>query len=204
LNRRRAIEKSGEVAAMSELHAILSRFNYFNHPYISATLAVSCLLVGIFVFLKDKRSPTNQAFLFMAYTLFHWFFGDALAMLNYADFNRALFMTKIALSSVPLISFSYYYFYSVQFKKGKRLVNLMLAISIVEILYTGSQTIFGSMPLFCRMSGSTGRTCRGLLTLPYSICQNIFFFLFSPVIPLSGNIKKRSSRLKNDSIRRLP
>lgn len=106
-----------------------------NHPFLSGPAGLAVLLVGLYVFFKNPKSKVYQAFLYLCSALFLWFFGNAMSMIYYSDFDIALLWFKIGYIGVPFISTTYYHLCIEYLKKKKTLLKILYAITILEVVY---------------------------------------------------------------------
>ena len=120
---------------MQDLNDLLSSVHYLNHPLLSGLSALLILLMGIFVLSRDRKSELYRTFFWITLVMSIWFFGNALSMFYFNNFEYAFFWFKFGYTTVPLLSISYYHFYLAYFKKEKRILYSLYIIGILEIIY---------------------------------------------------------------------
>lgn len=120
---------------MEFLNNFLASVHYLNHPLLSGLSALSILLVGIFVLTKNSKSGLYRAFFGMTFILSVWFFGNALSMFYFDNFERVIFWFKFGYTSVSFLAVSYYIFYLAYFKKKNKIIYPLYIICLLEIFY---------------------------------------------------------------------
>lgn len=120
---------------MPHFKNLLANLHYLNHPLLSGLGALCVLSMGIFILSKNRKSKVYIVFFWMTLVISLWFFGNALSMFYFNNFELALFWFKFGYTGVPFISVAYYHFYLVQFRDKKKVLYLLYTICILEVLY---------------------------------------------------------------------
>lgn len=109
---------------------------YYNHPYLSGSIALSLLFMGIYVISKDVKSKLYQKFFFMCFFIWGWFFANAFSMYYHENFNLALLWFRIGYSSVAFMVLSFLEV-AIAFlkKKRPRVLNLVYVYAVFEMIF---------------------------------------------------------------------
>lgn len=116
----------------------LAKLHYLNHPYLSALSGFLSILQGGFVLSKNIKSRLHWAFFWLISLPGLWFFGNAVVMWNYENFEMAIFAFRWAYTPVCFMPLGFYYFYAVQFeinKNKQKVINVLLIFTILELAY---------------------------------------------------------------------
>jgi PAS domain S-box-containing protein len=106
-----------------------------NHPYISFAAGIVCIIMGLFVFIKNPRSRLNRLYFVMTFYFLWWFTGNAFSMFYYSSFKTALLWWMIGYTLSPLFGIVSYHFYLVLTNRKSRLLYLLYAASLPEMAY---------------------------------------------------------------------
>lgn len=81
------------------------------HPYVATAFLTSFVTfgVGIFVFIKNRKSPVHQSFLWFSLAIWQWSFFTALEGIQ-TSYSWALFLGRFCHIGVMLIPVFFYYF----------------------------------------------------------------------------------------------
>ena len=120
---------------MQYLNNFLASVHYLNHPYLSGLSALLLLLMGVFVFIKDRKNELHRVFLWLNFTIAVWFFGNVLSMVNFNNIDAAFFWFKFGYTGAIFISVTYYHFYLSFFRKKKTILYFVYASAVLEIIY---------------------------------------------------------------------
>lgn len=120
---------------MQYLNNFLASVHYLNHPYLSGLSTLLLLLMGIFVFIKDRKNELYRVFLWLNFTIAVWFFGNVLSMVNFNNIDTAFFWFRFGYTGAIFISATYYHFYLSFFRKKKTILYFVYSFAVLEIIY---------------------------------------------------------------------
>ena len=120
---------------MQYLNNFLASVHYLNHPYLSGLSALLLLLLGVFVFSRDRKNELYRVFLWLNFTITIWFFGNVLSMVNFNNIDAAIFWFRFGYIGAIFISATYYHFYLSFFRKKKTILYFVYASAVLEIIY---------------------------------------------------------------------
>lgn len=109
---------------------------YLFHPYVVTgyLTAVTTLIIGLFVFLKNKKSPIHRAFLIYSLAIVQWAFFTALQGMQ-TDSTWALVWGRFCHVGVLLIpSFFYYFTTKITGKENGTILKIGFIISFASII----------------------------------------------------------------------
>lgn len=112
---------------------LLAQVHYLNHPYISGTVTVCLIFLGLFIYFS-KRTASNLIFCLMLCDLAVWFFCNTMSMLTYRNINTAFFWFQIGYTVVPFIPVAAYHYYHAKYGKKIGVLLLLYATGLIEAL----------------------------------------------------------------------
>lgn len=138
---------------METLNDFLASVHYLNHPLLSFLSGIAVFLLGLYVFLQDKKSKLFLVFLFLNLSISCWFWGNAISMYFFDDFSHALFWYKIGYIGVPFMSVFYYHFYLAYSEKQNKIVYLFYVMAVSEIIFLWFSNVAGNGAIFLKNVG---------------------------------------------------
>ncbi len=114
---------------------------YSSPPLVGA---IFCFAIGLFIFLKNKKSPTNIAFSLCCLSIFIWLSGYTLAYLT-KDRNLAVFFCRLACTGAMFTAPTFYHLTISFLKKDgkeKKLVALFYGIMIAIVPFSMTSRYF--------------------------------------------------------------
>lgn len=118
------------------INQVLDNLHNLNHPYLTLFSAVSNLLIGFFVFLKNRHREVNRVFLFMTVVLSIWYVGNFISMEFFNSSKLGFFGYLLGYTGVSFISVGYYHFFIASAKgRGRKLLFIFYGIAIIEDLF---------------------------------------------------------------------
>ncbi len=144
--------------------AIFFPISYFFNLHAMPHLVISLFgfLLGIFVYLQNRKSMTNVSYLLICISASLWQFGDAMVMSTAADV-AALFWGKFVYVGISFIPASMYFFavsWFNLFDKRKKLVlfNYLLGTVFVVLFFATDKFVIGYQKYFFGNFSKLGKT----------------------------------------------
>ena len=104
------------------------------HPYVVTgyLTAMATMAVGLFVFIKNTRSPVHRSFLIFCAAIAQWSFFTALEAMT-LDYEQAFFWSKFCHIGAMLIPVFFYYF-TLKITGKERRISLVIGFVFALII----------------------------------------------------------------------
>jgi signal transduction histidine kinase len=104
--------------------------------------ATFCIIIGLFVFLKNKRSEVNKSFLFLALSSFAWQIGTALVLLSDTPSLALFWSRRTYLGSLFIPITTYHFVTAFLHNKNRKLFVILSYLIGIFIFLPLSQTSY--------------------------------------------------------------
>ena len=146
-------------------------------PFVGAVFSI---LIGMFVFLKNKRSQNNLSFFLFCLSVFIWLFGYTVAY-STKDFNTAVFFCRVACAGACFTAPAFYHF-SVSFlglEKERKFVWITYGIMglIAPFSLISPYFLIGAWPYYWGYYSKAGLLHPVYLVIFFSIFTRGFYLL---------------------------
>lgn len=108
------------------------KINIFSIPPFIVSILI--LLLGSFVYIKNKKASPNKAYLLLCLTVFLWLFSDSIVFSFVKEGQLLNFWTRLVLLGVTFIPVTFYHFVVTLLKLNKHR-NILRAIYLIGLLF---------------------------------------------------------------------